>query len=306
MGEERRSHHALARLAGRQHGVVSVWQLGKLGYSKDDIGHAAATGRLHPLHHSVYAVGHRDIHRHGQCVAALLSCGDASLLSHRSAAWLWGLTSRFAWPVEVTAASRRQTRTAIRIHSAASLTPSDHASHEGVPVTSVPRTLLDFAATDPHFLRQALDNAQRLGLLDLIAIEELTSRSKGFRGVKRLRAALEIHRPTVFTRSGLERRFLQLAQRTGLPRPSTNLYIEGYELDAYWPDERFAVELDTYDHHGTAGAFEADRLRQENLKLAGIEMVRITGTRLSREPTAVMNRLRRLLAQRGRELASPR
>lgn len=304
MGEKRRSHQALARLAGEQHGVVSVWQLGRLGYSKDDIGHAVATGRLHPLHHSIYAVGHRGVQRHGQCIAALLGCGDRALLSHRSAAWLWGLTSRFVWPVEVTAASRRQTRKAIRIHSAVALTPSDHASHEGIPVTAIPRTLLDFAATDPHFLRQALDNAQRLGLLDLIAVDELTSRSKGFRGVKRLRTALESHRPAAFTRSGLERRFLQLTQRAGLPRPSTNLFIEGYELDAYWPVQRFAVELDTYDHHGTTSAFEADRLRQENLKLAGIEMIRITGARLSREPTAVMNRLRRLLAQRSRELAS--
>jgi very-short-patch-repair endonuclease len=306
MGEKRRSHHHLAQLAEAQHGVVSAWQLAGLGYSKDDIGHAVATGRLHPLHHSVYAVGHRSIQRHGRCLAALLSCGDEALLSHRSAAWLWGLTSRFAWPVEVTAASRRQTRRAIRIHSAAALTRSDHASHEGISVTAVPRTLLDFAAADPHFLRQALDNAQRLGLLDLIAVDELISRSRGFRGIARLRTALEIHRPAAFTRSGLERRFLQLVRRTGLPRPSMNLYIEGHELDAYWPTERFAVELDTYDHHGTTSAFEADRLRQEDLKLAGIEMIRITGTRLSREPTAVMNRLHRLLAQRRRDLASSR
>jgi len=81
-----------------------------------------------------------------------------------------------------------------------------------------------------------------------------------------------------------------------------NLFVEGYELDAYWPAQRFAVELDTYDHHGTPTAFEADRLRQESLKLTGIEMIRITGTRMEREPTAVMRRLRRLLAQRHREL----
>ena len=91
-----------------------------------------------------------------------------------------------------------------------------------------------------------------------------------------------------FTRSGLERRFLALVRRAGLPRPSMNLFVEGYELDAYWPDERFAVELDTYDYHGTPAAFEADRVRQEDLKLAGIEMVRITGTRMDREPTVVM------------------
>jgi hypothetical protein len=161
---------------------------------------------------------------------------------------------------------------------------------------------LDFAAVDPYFLGQALDNARRLGLLSLIEMDELISRSKGFRGVARLRTALEIHRPTAFTRSGLERRFLELVRRVGLPSPSMNLFVEGYELDAYWPDERFAVELDTYDYHGGPIAFEADRVRQESLKLVGIEMVRVTGTRIDREPSAVAKRLRRLLTRRRRDL----
>jgi hypothetical protein len=277
-----------------------------LGYSKDDIWHATLVGKLFPVHHAVYAVGHAGISRHGECLAAVLGCGDGALLSHRSAGWLWGLTSRFALPVEVTAASRRQTRTEIRVRSAAALTSNDQASHEGIPVTAIPRTLLDFAAVDPYFLDQALNNARRLNLLDLIAVDELIGRSKGFRGVSRLREALVIHRPAAFTRSGLERRFLELVGRAGLPQPSMNVYVEGYELDAYWPAQRFAVELDTYDHHGSPKAFEADRIRQENLKLAGIEMTRITGARLDREPRAAIDRLRLLLAQRDHQLALQR
>jgi very-short-patch-repair endonuclease len=302
MGEKRRSHHALAKLAEEQHGVVSVSQLAELGYSKDDVGHANDVGRLHAVHHAVYAVGHGGISRQGQCLAAVFSCGNGALLSHRSAAWLWGLTKRWAPIIEVTAASPRRTRGAIRIHSAEALRDDDRAWSEGIPVTAIPRTLLDFAATDPHFLGPALDNARRLGLLDLIAVDELISRSSGFRGVARLRTALEIHRPAAFTRSGLERRFLALVRHAGLPSPSTNLFVEGYELDAYWPAERFAVELDTYDYHGTPAAFEADRERQENLKLAGIEMTRITGIRIEREPRGVATRLHRLLAQRRRAL----
>ncbi|HEY7949894.1 MAG TPA: hypothetical protein VID51_03555 [Solirubrobacterales bacterium] len=204
--------------------------------------------------------------------------------------------------IEVTAASPRRIRRAIRIHSAEALTDTDRAWSEGIPVTAIPRTLLDFAATDPHYLGPALDNARRLGLLDLIAIDELISRSRGFRGVARLRSTLEIHRSSAFTRSGLERQFLALVQRADLPQPSTNLYVEGYELDVYWPSERFAVELDTYDYHGTPMAFENDRIRQENLKLAGIEMIRITGVRMNREPNAVVKRLRHLLAQRRHEV----
>ncbi|HWP32611.1 MAG TPA: hypothetical protein VNL97_02580 [Solirubrobacterales bacterium] len=259
-------------------------------------------GRLHQIHHSVYAVGHTALSRHGRCLAVVLSCGEGALLSHRSAAWLWGLTKRFTLPIEVTASSPRQTRAEIRVHSAEAIAPEDRAELEGIPVTAIPRTLLDFAAVDPHYLGFALDNGHRLGLIDLVAIDALIARSRGFRGVARLRAAIEIHRDPAFTRSGLERRFRDLVRRSGLPMPSTNVFIAGYELDAYWPAARFAVELDTYDYHGGPRAFEQDRIRQENLKLAGIEIVRVTGNRLDREPEEVVRRLRNLLAQRRRSL----
>jgi hypothetical protein len=276
--------------------------LAELGFSKDAILRDAFGGRLHQIHRGVYAVGHTALSRQGWCLAAVMSCGEEALLSHRSAAWLWGFTKRWQLPVEITAASPRETRAAIRVHSAAALTAEDRDVSEGIPVTAIPRTLLDFAAIDPNYLDRALDNAHRLGLIDLVAIDALISRSRGFRGVARLRMAMEIHRDPAFTRSGLERRFLELTRRAGLPRPSMNLFIEGYELDAYWPAERFAVELDTYDYHGNPRAFESDRIRQENLKLAGIEIVRITGTRMDREPEGVVRRLRDLLAQRRRDL----
>ncbi len=143
------------------------------------------------------------------------------------------------------------------MHSAEALTLADRATSEGIPVTAIPRALLDFAAVEPRFLGAALERAQRLGLLDLVAIDDLMSRSRGFRGVARLRRALEIYRVPAFTRSGLERRFLSLAREADLPLPSMNLVVAGYELDAYWPAERFAVELDTYDYHGSPAAFEA-------------------------------------------------
>jgi hypothetical protein len=303
MHPKRRSHHALAELAKKQHGVVSIEQLRGLGYSQETIRHAIKAGRLHPVCHGVYGVGHAGVSRQGQCLAAVLSCGDGALLSHRSAAWLWGLTKRWQPTIEVTAVSPRRTRESIHVHSAEALTPDDRTQSAGIPVTAIPRTLLDFAAIDPHFLSRALDNAHRLGLLDLIAIDALISRSRGFKGVARLRTALEVHRPSAFTRSGLERHFLDLTHSAGLPQPSMNFFVEGYELDAYWPIERFAVELDTYDHHGSPLAFESDRIKQEDLKVAGIEMTRVTGVRMDREPKAVADRLRLLLAKRRQELA---
>lgn len=302
MRRKSRTHHGIAELAERQHGVVAGRQLVRIGYSLDTVQRAARGGRLHRLHHDVYAVGHVAISRHGRAMAAVLAAGEKSLLSHRSAAWLWGLTARWADPVEVTAVSPRRVRAKICIHSAQALRPEDRSLHEEVPVTAVPRTLLDFAASDHFYLPYALDNARRLGLLDLIEMDALLKRSKGFRGVGRLRAGLENFRPRGITRSRLERHFRRLVREAGLPEPATNLFIEGYERDVYWPHERFAVELDTYDYHGDPKSFESDRLRHEELKLAGIEMVRVTGERLSREPSAVIRRIDRLLHQRRHQL----
>lgn len=285
-----------------QHGVVSLGQLRRLGYAEGTVKEMIKTGRLHPLARGVYGVGHEAIQRHGQCLSAVISCEEEALLSHRSAAWLWGLTKRFAVPIEVTAGSPKRGREKIRVHSAEALIDSDRTSLEGIPVTAVPRTLLDFANVDPFFLSPALDSAYRLGLLDLIAMDALISRSRGFRGVARLRTALEAYRTPAFLRSGVERRFLLLVDDHSLPRPSMNFFVEGYELDAYWPAERFAVELDTYNYHGSPRAFEEDRIRQENLKLAGIELTRITGARLAREPAKVMQRLALLLSHRRTQL----
>lgn len=235
-------------------------------------------------------------------MAAVLSCGEGALLSHHSAAWLWGISAWLAQPVEVTAPVPRHTRPELRVHSAKTLRPEDMASEQGIPVISVPRTLLDLAAESEHNLRWALPRAKRLNLLDLIEVDAMLARSKGQRGVRRLRLRLERYRRREFTRSELERLFLEVVERAGLPRPSMNMFVSGFELDAYWPELRFAVELDTYEYHGDEISFEKDRVRQEELKLAGIEMTRVTGPRLEREPARVAARLRRLLDQRRREI----
>lgn len=151
-----------------------------------------------------------------------------------------------------------------------------------------------------------LERSEELQLLDLSSLEELLSRVTHHRGVRPLREALAIHRPDpTFTRSGLERRFLALVKTAGLPVPAMNRNVAGFELDAYWEAERFAVELDVFETHGTRAAFERDRLRQEDLLLAGIAVDRVTGPRLEREPQQVIERLQRLLAQRRALLRRP-
>lgn len=186
----------------------------------------------------------------------------------------------------------------------ARLVDEDLAVREGIPVTALARTMLDLAgAVSPTRLERAIERAEERSLFDLRAVDALLSRAGGHRGAGRLRHALAIYRDDpAFMRSRLERRFRDLVRRSGLPMPAMNYHEGEYQLDAYWQSEHFAVELDVYETHGTRAAFEGDRLRQENLKLQGIEMIRITGPRLAREPTQVLERIAALLTQRRRQV----
>jgi hypothetical protein len=291
---------ALAELAARQHGVVSIRQLtAKLGYSRSAVSRAVESGRLHRLHRGVFAVGHTRLSIQGEALAAVLASGPEAVLSHLSAAWLWGISRSSAAPFSVTTPIRRKPRPPIRLHEARMLTAADRALREGIPVTALPRTLLDLAATVRFdWLEKMFERAEELGLFDLGPVEELLARTVGHHGHRRLRLAIAAHAPSSFTRSSIETRFLELCLDGGLPQPHTNYVEAGFELDCYWPEQRFAVELDLYETHGTRAAFEQDRLRQEELLLAGIAMTRVTGRRLEREPEEVIARVRRLLEQR--------
>lgn len=220
------------------------------------------------------------------------------MLSHQSAAWLWGLLGWPAGTIHITAPTRRHAKSWLRLHYG-TLADEDLGEREGIPVTAVPRTLLDLAAILPRRrLDRILERSEELGLFDLDPVISILGRVKGHAGAGRLRRAIALYRPPSFTRSQLERRFLDLVRDAGLPTPSMNFNVAGHELDAYWEAERFVVELDVFETHGTRGAFERDRLRQEDLKLAGIEMIRVTGPRLDREPDAVIDRIATLLGRR--------
>jgi very-short-patch-repair endonuclease len=176
----------------------------------------------------------------------------------------------------------------------------DRAVVDRIPVTAVPRTLLDMAgAIRFDWLERMVERSEELGLFDLRAVEGLLARTIGHHGHARLRRAVALYKPTSFTRSGLEKRWLELVLAAGFPQPRTNYVEEGFELDCYWPEYRFAVELDVFETHGTRAAFERDRKRQEDLLLAGIASTRVTGPRLEQEPDEVVRRVARLLAQRG-------
>ncbi len=151
-------------------------------------------------------------------------------------------------------------------------------------------------------LEGLLERAERLDLIELDAIDSVLARSGRHPGRKKLRAAVEIFRDPVMSRARTERLFVALVRRAGLPRPAINAFVAGYEVDAYWEAERFAVEIDGYETHRTRAAFERDPVRIEDLKLEGIDAIRITARRIEREPDTVGNRLRQLLQQRRRAL----
>jgi very-short-patch-repair endonuclease len=210
-----------------------------------------------------------------------------------------------ATPVEVVLQTGSHRGDSICVHHSRILQPPDRALRDGLPVTAIPRVVLDLASTMPsQHLERALDRAERLGALDVGEIDALLARAGRHPGIGALRSALSPHREPSFTRSGLERRFLGLLRGSGLRVPAANAYVCGFELDAYWEAERFAVELDGYEYHRSRSAFERDRARQEELKLAGIEMVRITARRIAHEPEEVVRRLRVLLERRRKELAA--
>jgi hypothetical protein len=170
---------------------------------------------------------------------------------------------------------------------------------ERVPVTSVARTLLDLAEVlRPERLVRVLERAEDLRLLEAKEALAACDRSRGHRGSRRLREALAAYRPRHrVLRSNVERDFLALVEAAGLPRPATNYFVApGYELDAYWPKSRLAVELDTFETHGSRRAFEADRERDAALLEGGITTIRVTDRQLADQPDTVLRRVRALLA----------
>ena len=226
-----------------------------------------------------------------------------AVASHGSAAYLWGLYRYAPETIDVTAPIRRRAKREFRVHFSSILAAEDRREREGIPVTSVPRTLMDLAIrARPEQLDRLLERAEELELLDQIAVEDVLDRAGGHRGRGKLRRALALYQPDpAFTRSRFEKQFQRLVRAAGLPAPSMNYNAHGYELDAYWPECRFAVELDLFETHGSRAAFERDRLRHEELKLLGIEMIRVTKPRLDSEPNAVLRNLATLLERRRRE-----
>jgi len=238
-------------------------------------------------------------------MAAVLAVGDEAVLSHRDAAALHGLRppgDHARW--EVTTTARAGSTDRIRVFRTIALDARDTAAVEGIPVTSVARTLVDLAGTLPREqLAKALNEAERRRVFDLRAVEHAMracARRNG-RGHAELRRALAQLAAVgaQVTRSELEDRFVALLDAHDLPRPATNYGIEGMDVDACWPEQRLVVELDGWNAHHTRQAFQDDRERGNVLELAGWTLLRFTWADVTGRSDDAAARVGRALA-RGR------
>jgi Protein of unknown function (DUF559) len=227
----------------------------------------------------------------------VLACGEGALLSHASAGALWRFATTTRSRIDVTAVGRsRSGQTGIALHQVRRLHAQDRAAVDGIPVTSVARTLLDLAeVVSRRRLERAFEEADRRDLLDLTAVSGLLERSPGRRGRKPLGALLsERYRPVTGTRSELEGQFLRLRREVGLPPP----LVPGCGLRGGYglARPRLVVELDSYAFHHTRAAFERDRIRDAALQLEGYRVLRVTDRQLDDEPEAIVRTIRALLS----------
>jgi very-short-patch-repair endonuclease len=299
---------ALAELADRQHGVVAWRQLRELGLAKAAIRHRAQTGRLHRLQPGVYAVGRRIVTRQGWWMAAVLSSGPGAVLSHHSAAALWGMRGYSERAVEVTTRQKSTSSKRTRRHHCH--LPADEVTiEEGIPVTTAPRTILDLAATESaDVVEGLLREAEFRRLWDRLSLLDLVERHPGRRGLGKVRAALERvkREPAGRPRSRLEDRFAPFLRLHRLPLPRFNDWIvlddKRFQVDCRWPGTRHIVELDGWEAHGSRSAFREDRGRDRRLRAAGYLVTRLTWNQLDDEPLEIAQDLREIL---GRENSGP-
>jgi Transcriptional regulator, AbiEi antitoxin/Protein of unknown function (DUF559) len=263
---------AVAEVAFRQHGVVSIRQLREQGISDDAVFARVRSGRLHRLHRGVYAVGCPSASREGGWMAAVLACGDGAVLSHMSAAALWGLLRPVDGPIDVSTGARsgRARRVGIRLHRSTTLTIGSITERSGIPVTTPARTIEDLDGKAPRYLvRRATRQAE-------MAKYRLGTAIKGGDG----------------TRSDLELDFLALCRSFGLPTPEVNVKVGRWTVDFLWRDEGIAVETDHYDYHRGRVAFQDDHARDLGLRRHGFSVHRFSEVQINGQPEEVAADLR--------------
>ena len=286
----------VARAAAGQRGVLSLDELFACGLSRGAVSDRVLSGRLHPVHRGVYAVGHRKLPLEGRFLAAVKVCGPTAVLSHHSAAALWGFMPWGERYPEVTVlGTAPRAHPGLRIHRTTRLDLDDRTRHRGIPITSPARTLLDLAATLDHRpLRAATRRAQSLHRVNVRQLAATLAHYERRRGAARL--AQIIATGPAPTRSELEDVVLDLILRCGHVHPDVNVpyYVEGRRTipDFRWPEQRLVLEADSKTWHDNPVAREDDAERQALLEAHGERVLRVTWAQAITRPGATLARLR--------------
>jgi very-short-patch-repair endonuclease len=290
-------------LAAKQHGVVTRAQLVDLGLSSDAIDYRLCRGRLHRVGQGVYAVGRPQLTRHGVLIAAVLSCGPGAALSHDAAGEVYGIRKRRPGPIDVTVTGAQRRRPGVRVHRQA-LASHDLTRRRGIPVTTPVRTLVDLAhRLTPADLEAAVNEADKLDLIDPERLREALTARGGQRGVTALRLLLDRQTLTL-TDTELERRFLPIVRRAGLPLPRTQRRVNSFRVDFFWPELGLVVETDGLRYHRTPGQQAHDRLRDQTHAAAGLTPLRFTHAQVVYDAGHVQ-RVLAAVARRPTPTASP-
>jgi very-short-patch-repair endonuclease len=292
------AHSSAWRLVRAQHGVISRPQLFDLALGEKAIEHRLATGRLHPVFAGIYAVGRPDVSREGRWMAAVLACGDGAALSHESAAALREIRRGGVSPADVSVPGHDVRRRGIRAHRRTPMPPTTR--HKNIPVTQPLFTLIDLAVSlQPDPLEAAINEADKLKLVDAGTLRNELERLSPRPGLGRLKAILDA-RTFTLTDTELERRFLRIARKAGLPSPKTQIRLNGFRVDFYWPQLKLVVETDGLTYHRTPSQQARDRRRDQVHLAAGLTTLRFTNQQIRYAPReteailrAVVERIRR-------------
>jgi very-short-patch-repair endonuclease len=286
------------RLARAQHGVLTRRDLEGLGFSKMAIEHRIATGRLHLISRGIYAVGRRELTRHGRWMAAVLVCGDGAALSHRSAAELWGIGHEEQGRIDVSVASTSEiNRSGLKVRTRKSLAVENIVRRDGIPVTNPVQTLIDLATElKPMRLERAVNQADVHDLVDPETLRTALDSHVGEPGVKKLRVMLDRHTFRL-SDSDLEILFRPLARAAALPPPVSKHWVLGFEVDFWFPDLDLVVETDGLRYHRTPAQQARMVKRDQTHTAAGLRVLRFTHWQVAHAPTEVTDvlcRIRRL------------
>ncbi len=284
-------------LAGRQHGVVARRQLLALGFNSREIEHRVSRGRLHLLMRGVYAVGWPRLTRERRWMAGVLACDDGAALSHRSAAALWGIARERPGVIDISVRRRCELRRqGLRVRGRPNLRPEEIVVRDGIPVTSVVRTLIDLATElTPLELERSINEADKYDLIDPENLRSALDGYAGEPGVKLLRKVLD-KRTFQLSDSDLEIHFRPIAAAAGLPPPLAKAVVNSFEVDFFFPDLGLVVETDGLRYHRTPSTQARDAKRDRAHVLAGMTPVRFTHYEIKYESARVRSELRRIAA----------